>query len=47
MLLEYFDIKISIFVSLAVIVVCLAASILYSLDHNRRKAVSDARRSSS
>ena len=46
MLLEYFDIKISIFVSLGVIVACLTASILYSIDHNRRKAISDGRRSS-
>ena len=41
MLLEYFDIRISIYISLAVIVVCLAASILYSMDHNRRKAIKD------
>lgn len=36
MLIEFFDIHISIYISLAVIVVCLAASILYSIYHNRK-----------
>ncbi len=36
MLIEYFDIHISIYISLAVIVVCLTASILYSIHHNRK-----------
>ncbi|HRQ51889.1 MAG TPA: tellurium resistance protein TerC, partial [Agriterribacter sp.] len=35
MLIEFFDIHISIYISLAVIVVCLTASILYSVYHNR------------
>lgn len=39
MLIEYFGIKISIFVSLGVIVLCLAGSILYSIRHNRKKVV--------
>src|SRR5690606_21899539 len=39
MLLEIFDIRINIFISLIVIVVCLAGSVLYSISHNRRKAV--------
>ncbi|MFN7686436.1 MAG: TerC/Alx family metal homeostasis membrane protein [Sphingobacteriales bacterium] len=37
MLIEYFDIRISIFVSLGVIVACIAASILYSIYHGKRK----------
>lgn len=41
MLVEYFDIHIDILISLAVIVVCLAASILYSQYHNRKKAKAD------
>jgi tellurite resistance protein TerC len=42
MLLEYWDIHISIFVSLGVIVSCLAGSILYSIQHQRRKAANEA-----
>lgn len=42
MLVEYFDIRINIFISLAVIVTCLAFSILYSIDHRRKKAIRDA-----
>ncbi|MEY2594738.1 MAG: hypothetical protein RL634_1611 [Bacteroidota bacterium] len=41
MLVEYFDIHIDILISLAVIVFCLAASILYSQYHNRKKAQAD------
>ena len=41
MLLEFFDIRISIFVSLAVIVVCLSASVFYSMHHRRQKAIRD------
>lgn len=41
MLIEYFDIHIDILISLAVIVCCLAASILYSQYHNRKKAKAD------
>lgn len=41
MLVEYFDIHIDILISLAVIVFCLAASILYSQYHNRKKAKAD------
>ena len=41
MLAESFDIHIDILVSLAVIVFCLAASILYSQYHNRKKAKAD------
>jgi tellurite resistance protein TerC len=36
MLIEFFDIHISIYISLAVIVVCIAGSILYSLYANRK-----------
>lgn len=36
MLIEYFNIHISIYISLAVIVVCLTASIVYSIYHNRK-----------
>jgi tellurite resistance protein TerC len=43
MLLEYFDIRINIFISLAVIVACLSVSILYSINHRRQKATRDAR----
>jgi hypothetical protein len=42
MLLEIVHIKISIYISLAVIVLCLVASILYSKHHERRKALRDA-----
>jgi tellurite resistance protein TerC len=42
MLLEYFDIRISIFVSLAVILLCLGASVFYSMHHKRQKAIRDA-----
>jgi tellurite resistance protein TerC len=38
MLLEIFHIRISIFISLAVIVVCLVSSILYSQHHQRQLA---------
>lgn len=38
MLVEYFDIHISIYISLAVIVVCLAVSIIYSIYHDRKIA---------
>lgn len=41
MLIEYFDIHIDILISLAVIVCCLVASILYSQYHNRKKAKAD------
>lgn len=37
MLIEYFDIRISIFVSLGVIVACISGSILYSMYHGKRK----------
>jgi tellurite resistance protein TerC len=37
MLIEYFDIRISIFISLGVIVACIAGSILYSMYHGKRK----------
>jgi tellurite resistance protein TerC len=37
MLIEYFDIRISIFVSLGVIVACIAGSVLYSIYHGKRK----------
>ena len=37
MLIEIFDIRISIFVSLAVIVFCIAGSVFYSMHHERRK----------
>jgi tellurite resistance protein TerC len=37
MLLEIFDIRISIFVSLAVIVFCITGSVFYSMHHERRK----------
>jgi tellurite resistance protein TerC len=43
MLVEYFDIRINIFVSLSVIVACLTGSILYSIRHRRIKAKRDAR----
>lgn len=39
MLIEYFGIHINILVSLAVIVACLAGSILYSIRNQRKKAV--------
>lgn len=42
MLLEFFDIRISIFVSLAVILLCLGASVFYSMHHKRQKAIRDA-----
>ncbi len=41
MLIEFFDIRISIFVSLGVIVACLTGSILYSINHNRKRAVKE------
>lgn len=37
MLIEFFDIRISIFISLAVIVACIAGSVFYSMHHERRK----------
>lgn len=37
MLIEYFDIHISIYISLVVIVVCLAVSIIYSIYNDRKK----------
>jgi tellurite resistance protein TerC len=42
MLLEYWDIHISIFYSLGVILLCLAGSILYSIHHSRQKAKNEA-----
>lgn len=42
MLLEFFDVRIDILTSLAVIVACLGASVLYSIHHRRRKAVRGA-----
>jgi tellurite resistance protein TerC len=39
MLLEIFHIRISIFISLAVIVACLLGAVLYSMHHERRKLV--------
>jgi tellurite resistance protein TerC len=47
MLLEFFDIRISIFVSLAVILCCLGASVFYSMHHKRQKAIRDAAQGSS
>jgi len=41
MLIEYFHIHIDILISLAVIVICLVTSIIYSQHHNRRKAKAD------
>ena len=38
MLIEYFGIHLSIFISLCVIMLCLSGSILYSMETNRRKA---------
>jgi hypothetical protein len=37
MLLEFFQIRISIYVSLAVIVACIAGSVFYSMHHEQRK----------
>jgi tellurite resistance protein TerC len=37
MLIEFFDIRISIYVSLGVIVCCIAGSVFYSMHHERRK----------
>lgn len=37
MLVEYFHIKVPVYISLIVIVVCLAGSVMYSLQANRRK----------
>ncbi len=37
MLIEFFDIHISIFISLAVIIACLSGSIVYSIYHQRKK----------
>ena len=43
MLLEFFDIRISIFVSrLAAIVLCLSASAFHPMHHKRQKAIRDA-----
>jgi tellurite resistance protein TerC len=39
MLLEIFHIRISIFISLAVIVACLLGAVLYSMHHERRRLV--------
>ncbi len=39
MLIEYFDIHISIYISLAVIIVCLVTSIIYSIYHSRKKLI--------
>lgn len=39
MLIEYFGVRIDILTSLAVIVLCLATSVVYSIHHKRRKAV--------
>ncbi|HEX5026840.1 MAG TPA: TerC/Alx family metal homeostasis membrane protein [Agriterribacter sp.] len=41
MLIEYFDIRISIYISLIVIVICLAASIWYSAYHDKKKTLYD------
>jgi tellurite resistance protein TerC len=37
MLIEFFDYRINIYISLAVIVVCIAGSVFYSMHHERRK----------
>jgi amino acid permease len=39
MLIEYFGIHINIMISLAVILACLAGSIVYSIRNQRKKAV--------
>jgi tellurite resistance protein TerC len=39
MLLEFFGIHLSIFISLCVIMLCLSGSILYSIENKRRKAI--------
>jgi tellurite resistance protein TerC len=39
MLIEFFGIHISIFVSLCVIMLCLSGSILYSIEAKRRRAI--------
>ncbi len=41
MLIEFFDIRISIYISLIVIVICLAVSIWYSAYHDKKKTVHD------
>ena len=41
MLVEFFDVHIGIGISLAVIVVCLTSSIIYSQHHRRKRAISD------
>ncbi len=41
MLIEFFDIHISIFISLAVIVACLSGSIVYSIYHQRKNVPKD------
>jgi tellurite resistance protein TerC len=41
MLIEFFDIHISIFISLAVIVMCLVGSIVYSIYHQRKNLPKD------
>jgi tellurite resistance protein TerC len=38
MLLEYWEIKISIYISLLVILVCLLGSVVYSIGHQRIRA---------
>jgi tellurite resistance protein TerC len=42
MLIEYFGIHINIMISLAVILACLAGSILYSIRNQRKKAIPEA-----
>jgi hypothetical protein len=42
MLVEYFGIHINITISLAVILACLAGSILYSIRNQRKKAIPEA-----
>jgi len=39
MLLEYFDVHISIYISLVVIVVCLVTAIFFSMYKNRKEAI--------
>lgn len=47
MLIEYFNIHISIYISLLVIIVCLAVSIIYSLYHQRKTASQEIKNNSS
>ena len=42
MLIEYFDIHISIWISLAVIIVCLGGSIIFSIYHKKIDIPEDA-----